>query len=166
MEKQLTRGQLAWLVILRVFIGWHFLFEGLTKVLNPSWSAKAYLLDSKGIFSSFFTGMAGNPSVLGFVDFINEWALVLIGLGLLLGIFARLASTGGIILLALYTMSHPSIIGVQYLMPLEGSYFLIDKNLVELAALGLLFVFPSARYIGMDRYLMKIFPSALTRYII
>ena len=39
------------LVVLRVLIGWHFLYEGISKLINPYWSSAAYLLDSKWIFS-------------------------------------------------------------------------------------------------------------------
>ena len=38
------------LVTLRFLIGWHFLYEGISKLLNPYWSSAAYLLDSKWIF--------------------------------------------------------------------------------------------------------------------
>ena len=166
MENNLTKGQLSWLVVLRIFIGWHFLYEGMIKLLNPSWTAKVYLLDSKGWFGQMFIDMAGNPGLMGGVDFLNKWALVLIGLGLLIGCFTRLSCIGGILLLLLYTMSHPALINVEYQMPFEGSYFLIDKNLVELAGLGVLFVFPTARVIGIDRYLIKIFPAGFNKFII
>lgn len=42
--------QLTFLVILRVLIGWYFLYEGLAKVFTPNWTAFGYLIDSKGIF--------------------------------------------------------------------------------------------------------------------
>jgi len=166
MENNYSKAQLALLVILRIFIGWHFLYEGLVKVLNPNWSATPYLLDSQGLFSKFFINMAANPGLMKFVDFLNEWALVAIGFALLVGCFARLASLGGILLLLLYTMSHPSFIGAQYMMSFEGSYFLIDKNLVELAALAVLFVFPTARIIGIDLLLVKILPASFRKFII
>jgi thiosulfate dehydrogenase [quinone] large subunit len=63
-------------------------------------------------------------------------------------------------------MSHPALIGAEYQMPFEGSYFLIDKNLVELAALAVLFVFPTARVIGIDRYLIKKLPAGFNKFII
>src|SRR5512135_653069 len=135
MENNFSKGQLTWLVVLRIFIGWHFLYEGLVKVLNPNWTASTYLIDSKGWFSHMFVSMAGNPGLMRFVDFLNEWALVVIGLGLLLAFLTRLSCIGGMLLLLLYTMSPPSIIGFEYKLPFEGSYFWIDKNLVELAAL-------------------------------
>jgi thiosulfate dehydrogenase [quinone] large subunit len=166
MENNLTKGQLTWLVVLRIFIGWHFLYEGMIKLLNPNWTAMAYLLDSKGWFGQMFINMAGNPGIMNSVDFLNKWALVFIGLGLLTGCFTRLSCIGGILLLLLYTMSHPALIGAEYQLPFEGSYFLIDKNLVELAALGVLFVLPSARAIGIDRYLIKILPAGFNKFII
>ena len=114
MENKLSEAQLSWLVILRIFIGWHFLYKGLVKLLNPNWTAATYLMDSKGWFGPLFVRMAGNPGLMNVVDFLNEWALVLIGAGLLLGMFSRLSSIGGMILLLLYTLSHPALIGVNY----------------------------------------------------
>lgn len=166
MDNKYSNAQLTMLIVLRVFIGWHFLYEGLVKVLNPDWTAKAYLLDSQGIFSQTFINIASNPEQLKVVDFLNEWALVAIGFALLTGLFSRLASIGGILLLVLYTMSHPSFIGARYMMPFEGSYFIIDKNLVEMAALAVLFVFPTARIIGFDNLLSKLLPVSFRKFIL
>jgi len=134
--------------------------------MNPDWSAKAYLMDSQGIFSQMFINMSSNAGLMKYIDFLNEWVLVLIGLGLLIGIFARLSSIGGIILLFLYTLSHPAFIGADYMIPFEGSYFFIDKNLVELAALAVLFVFPTARIFGIDTILYKVLPASFRKFII
>ena len=166
MENNYSKSQLTLLVILRLFIGWHFLYEGMVKVLNPDWSAKAYLMDSQGIFSRMFINMSSNAGLMKYIDFLNEWALVLIGLGLLIGCFARLSSLGGMILLFFYTLSHPPFLGAEYMMPLEGSYFLIDKNLVELAALAVLFVFPTARIFGIDYLFYKVLPVSFRKFII
>lgn len=166
MENNFSKTQLTWLVILRIFVGWHFLYEGFVKVLNPNWTAASYLMDSKGLFGPMFVSMSGNAGIMSCVDFLNEWALVLVGLGLLLGCFSRLSCIGGILLLILYTMSHPALIGIEYAMSFEGSYFLIDKNLVELAALGVLFTFPTARVIGIDRLLVNVLPDSFKKFII
>lgn len=166
MENNYSKAQQTWLVILRIFIGWHFLYEGMIKVLNPYWTAETYLLDSQGFFSSIFINMANNPNLMKYVDFLNEWALVLIGTGLLLGCFTRISCIGGIALLLLYTLSHPPILSATYMMPNEGSYFLIDKNIIELAGLGVLFVFPTARIIGIDRFLIKVLPAGFRKFII
>jgi len=36
--------------ILRIFIGWHFLYEGLAKLFSP-WSSAGYLMESQWLFS-------------------------------------------------------------------------------------------------------------------
>ena len=147
--------QLWSLVSLRVIIGWHFAYEGVVKLLNPNWSAAMYLADSKGAFAEFFNNMATNPSTMSVVDFVNQWALLLIGLGLIVGAFSRIASICGILLLLLYYLSHPAMLGANYAMPMEGSYLWIDKNIVEMAALFVVFMLPTSHIIGIDRFLKR-----------
>ncbi len=50
---KLTAGQSFGLVLLRILIGWHFLYEGIIKAYNPSWTSKSYLL-SASILKPFF----------------------------------------------------------------------------------------------------------------
>jgi len=147
--------QQAFLVLLRVFIGWHFLYEGLVKAMNPNWSSIVYLMDSKGFMAEFFYSLASNQNVLGAVDFFNTWGLIAIGIGLILGCLTQIATVSGIILLAFYYLSHPSFVGAKYILPNEGSYLYINKTLIELAALAVLFVFPTGKIIGIDRLLFK-----------
>nr|WP_233566970.1 DoxX family membrane protein [Parabacteroides sp. AM58-2XD] len=106
-----TSAQLTAMVVLRLFIGWHFAYEGLVKILNPKWTSLPYLLDSKGFMSDFFAGLASDPAMMNMVNALNEWALLLIGLGLITGAFSKLSSIGAMILLAFYYLSHPSFIG-------------------------------------------------------
>lgn len=145
-----SKTQLTFLVVLRIFIGWHFLYEGITKVINPNWTSMGYLLDSGGPFKGLFTWMAGNPGLVQVVDFLNVWGLVAIGLGLILGLLTRYALFGGIVLLAFYYLSHPPLVGVTYAMPSEGSYLLINKTLIEMAAMFVLLYFPTWRDFGID----------------
>lgn len=147
--------QLFWLVALRVIIGWHFLYEGLVKVVNPNWSSAGYLMDSQGFFSGFFQSLATNQSVLSIVDFMNMWGLVAIGLGLIVGLFSRIALYGGILLLLFYYLSHPPFVGLKYGLPMEGSYLIVNKNLIELAAMIVLLLFPTSKIIGVDRMIFK-----------
>jgi thiosulfate dehydrogenase [quinone] large subunit len=150
-----TKWQLWSLVILRVAIGWHILYEGIVKLLNPNWSSLGYLMDSEGLFSGLFHSLAGNAALLNVMDFINMWGLILIGAGLIVGLFTRVAAIAGMILLAFYYLSHPAIIGVSYAMPTEGSYLWVNKNLIELLTLWVLLLFPTWKIIGMDRFLFN-----------
>ena len=68
----------------RILIGWHFLYEGISKLLAPNWTSLAYLLESHWLFSGFFHWIASNPTILKLVDFLNIWGLIFIGIGLFL----------------------------------------------------------------------------------
>ena len=153
--KNFSKSQTFWLVALRMLIGWHFLYEGVVKVLNPKWTSLGYLMDSQGWFSSMFHSMAGNQSVLNCVNFLNEWGLVLVGLGLILGCLTRVACIGGIAMLCFYFLSHPPFIGSEYMLPSEGSYMWVDKNLIEIAAIAVVYLFPTWHVFGLDRYVFK-----------
>jgi thiosulfate dehydrogenase [quinone] large subunit len=63
-----SRSQLSGLVILRILIGWYFMYEGLAKVFNPNWSSYPYLLDSKGLFAPIFISLTDYP-FLSFAKF-------------------------------------------------------------------------------------------------
>jgi len=153
--KDYARPQLIMLVLLRMAIGWHFLYEGAVKIINPDWSSFGYLMDSKGIFAGLFTSMATHQGVLQVVDFLNMWGLFLIGVGLMLGLFTRLSVICGIVLLSFYFLSHPPLAGIQYIIPQEGSYLLINKTLIEIIALCVLLVFPTGQTAGIDRFFRK-----------
>ena len=150
--------QLTALLILRLVIGWHFAYEGLVKIFNTTWGAAMYLRDSQGFFSRFFIHLA-DSSAMPVVDLLNEWGLLLIGLGLICGAFSRIASICGILLLSLYCLSHPFFVGVQYVMPVEGNYLWIDRNIVEIAALLVTLLLPTSHIIGLDRFIKKYLPK-------
>jgi thiosulfate dehydrogenase [quinone] large subunit len=149
--------QLFWLVTLRVFIGWYFLYEGLAKVLSPKWTAYGYLMDSKGLFAPLFRMIAENPDLMAIADFINIWGLTLIGLLLILGLFEKAGYVGAALLLTLYYLSHPPLLNVAYLLRPEGSYLWVDKNLIMLAATIVLLYFPTSGSIGLDSIMNKKF---------
>lgn len=149
--------QLFWLVTLRVFIGWYFLYEGLAKVLSPKWTAYGYLMDSKGLFAPLFRMIAENPDLMTIADFINIWGLTLIGLLLILGLFEKAGYIGAALLLTLYYLSHPPLLNVAYLLRPEGSYLWVDKNLIMLAATIVLLYFPTSGIIGLDSIMNKKF---------
>jgi thiosulfate dehydrogenase [quinone] large subunit len=150
---RLTPAQNAAIVLLRVLIGWHFLYEGLSKLANPAWSAAGYLSQARGPLSGLFRWMAADPGVLANVNLLNKWGLTAIGLGLVLGCFTRTAAASGILVLLLFYFCNPPFVGYFYSIPSEGSYLVVNKNLVEAAALGVVLLTDSGRVAGIDRIL-------------
>ena len=132
-------GQIFVLTFLRVLIGWHFLYEGLVKLYMPGWTAKEYLLGSVGPFSPVFKSIAQSANILNIVDLLNQWGLVLIGLGLFIGLMSKPVKILGIILLSLYYLAYPPFASLGVNVHVEGSYWIVNKNLIEMAALLVLF---------------------------
>jgi thiosulfate dehydrogenase [quinone] large subunit len=151
------------LVLLRTLIGWHFLYEGLVKLVWPAWtragvplgrfSSAGYLRSSTGPFADAFRAFA-DASWLPWLDLLMAWGLLLIGLGLMLGLFTQLACAGALALLALFYLSWLPTRGV-YEPGTEGNYLLVNKNLVEAAAVFVVLVFRTGRIAGLDLVLAR-----------
>lgn len=143
--------QAAALFMLRLVIGWHFLYEGMVKVFEPNWTSAGYLLESHWILSDFFHWIVAHPQVLRVVDLLNIWGLIGIGLALFLGVLTRWACASGILLLLLYYLANPAVPGHMSETGTEGHYLIVNKNVVEMIALGLLLFFPQSSDWGLGR---------------
>ena len=149
-DGKLSRWQMIAITVLRVAIGWHFLYEGIAKISSPSWSAAGYLKQARGPFAGLFKSLAAQPNLLANADFVTMWGLTLVGLLLILGLFTRLASLGAIGFILLFYLCNPPFVGYFYSIPTEGSYLVVNKNLVELCALVVILVTGSGRFAGLD----------------
>ncbi|NOY37324.1 MAG: DoxX family protein [Chlorobi bacterium] len=150
-----TSWQLIVLISLRILIGWHLLYEGITKLINPNWTSAGFLMESKWILSGFSQWIISNPGILNFVDFLNTWGLTAIGLGLIVGLFTRTAAISGAILLLIYYLNNPPLIGLEYSVPMEGNYLIVSKTLIEAVALFVLVVFPTDSVAGLDVFIYR-----------
>ncbi len=157
--KTLSTFQLTTLVLLRILIGWHMLYEGLAKLLMPNWTSASFLKESQWILSGFSNWILSNDGVLQVVDFMNTWGLIAIGLGLIVGLFTRLAAYAGAFLLLIYYMNNPPLIGLEYSLPSEGNYLIVSKTLIEAAALLFLGSFPTGKFFGLDIYMSRFLKS-------
>ena len=154
---KLSRWPMIAITLLRVFVGWHFLYEGIAKLTSPSWSAAGYLKQARGPFAGFFKWLASQPNLLANADLITMWGLTLVGAFLIVGLFTRLASLGGIALILLFYLCNPPFVGYFYSIPTEGSYLIVNKNVVELCALVVILLTGSGRFAGLDRILHGLF---------
>ena len=97
--------------------------------MNPNWSAAGYLNNAKtfpGLYQWFAS--AGN---IGWINFVNEWGLTLVGAALIFGLLVRWASIGGIFLMILYylpILQFP-IVGPSDLvgLPYQSTIFPFDE---------------------------------------
>jgi thiosulfate dehydrogenase [quinone] large subunit len=141
------------LVILRFLIGWHILYEGIVKLISPQWSSAGFLKQSQWILSGFADWVTSNNEILSVVDFLNSWGLTAIGLGLILGLFTRIASLAGALLLFTYYLNSPPLIGLEYSLPADGNNLIVNKTLIEAVALCVLALFPTGKIVGFDAFM-------------
>jgi uncharacterized membrane protein YphA (DoxX/SURF4 family) len=140
----------AFFALLRIVIGWHFLYEGLIKLMDPSWSARSFLEGSRWILGDFFRWLASGDTIIAIVNYANGYGLTLIGLALIIGLFTRVASWCGATMLLMYYLAYPPFVGYSYGAIAEGNYLIVNKNLIELFALLTLAFTQSGEFFGLD----------------
>ena len=128
------------ITILRVAIGWHFLYEGISKIIQGNWTASSFLLNTSGIFSGLYHCIANSPTLLSISDILNMYGLLFIGLALFIGLFSRVATISGVLLLTLYYFAYPPF-GNPMMNSSDGHLFIVDKLFIEAAALVFLFFY-------------------------
>jgi uncharacterized membrane protein YphA (DoxX/SURF4 family) len=125
---------------LRIVVGWHFLFEGVSKLFNPNWSSASYLMESKWLFAGFFHWLISNNTSLQIVDFLNIWGLIIIGICLFIGLFTRAAGISGALLLLLYYIANPPF--VYSSLPSQSHFYIVNYNFIEALVLIAVATFP------------------------
>lgn len=140
----MTQFQKISLFSLRVTAGWMFFYAGITKVIDPTWSAAGYLSGAK-TFSGFYRFLA-TPEILPAINFINEWGLTLLGVSLIVGIGVRLSSFFGAVLMLLYYFP---ILDFPYPNPHS---FIVDEHIIYIASLFTLGAFRAGRTWGLEHW--------------
>lgn len=138
----MLKTQKITLFLLRISMGWLFFYAGITKILNPEWSAAGYLSNPQ-MFPDFYAWLL-SPSVLPIVNILNEWGLTLIGVALILGAFVRTASILGAAMMILYYLP---ILAFPY--PNTHSY-IVDDHIIYALALLVLAAFHAGRVWGLE----------------
>lgn len=128
------------ITILRVAIGWHFLFEGISKIVQGNWTSSAFLLNTTGFFSGFYHLIASSSVLLMITDMLNMYGLLIIGTALFIGLYSRYAALAGALLLTLYYFAYPPF-GNPIMNASDGHLFMVDKLFIETAALLFLFFY-------------------------
>lgn len=147
------------LVALRMLIGWHFLYEGYYKLMLPGWardghplggwSAAGYLRGAtSGPLAGLFQSLAGSAAG-GWIDVAVPVGLALVGLSLLLGLLTQLGGLGAAGFLTMFYLSAIPTSGAPQ-AGAEGTYLLVNKNLIELVAVVVLLSFRTGRIAGLD----------------
>jgi thiosulfate dehydrogenase [quinone] large subunit len=130
------------LFALRVIMGWTFFYAGITKVVNPNWSVRGFLLygiPEGNPFTPLWTTMANDWAWL--LTPLNQLGLTLVGLALILGVAVRFSAFWGALMMLFYWMAS---------YPFDNA-LLIDYHMVYVFLLFGLGAFGSGRILGLDQ---------------
>jgi len=145
-----------WLFLLRLAMGWLMFYAGITKVLDPEWTAAGYGMSAKTFHGLYeFLVSSGN---IGWIDFINQWGLTLLGISLILGIGVRLSSILGAVLMMFY-----------YFPVLEFPYigthsYIVEEHIIYALVLILFAATRAGRYFGLEEWFGKTFLKKFPKF--
>lgn len=127
---------------LRLSLGGVFLYAGVTKILNPEWTAEGFLKGAQTL-PELYAWFASAENI-AWVNLLNEWGLTLIGVSLILGLWVRWSAFFGAVMMALYYLP-----GLNF--PYAGEHaFLIDEHIVYIFALFTLIFTKAGYFWGLD----------------
>jgi len=162
-----NRSQSITLIVLRTLIGWHFLYEAYFKIMSPAWSrgggpltpwtSAGYLQGASGPLGGIFHRLV-NAGWTVWLDRSVKVALLVIGLSLILGLFTRVGLWLALAMLALFYLLYVPTLGIPQPNN-EGTYLIVNKTLIEAAAVAVLLMFDTGRMAGLDLFLRRKYSS-------
>jgi len=127
---------------LRLSLGWIFLWAGAEKIYleitTGQLATAGYLQFAvRGPFAEFFQSLSGNV----IVDALLVWGLTLVGISLITGLFVRMSSVAGaLIMLSMYLSAFP---------PEHNP--LMDEHIAYIVSFAVLASFKAGRFAGLDQ---------------
>lgn len=140
----MTKYQKITLFLLRVSMGWLMFYAGITKIMDPNWTAVGYLKSAK-TFPGLFAWFA-QPEILPVINFINEWGLLLLGVSLIFGIAVRLSSVLGTGLMMLYYFP---VLAFPYILPHS---YIVDEHIIYVFVLLFFSAIRAGRFWGLENW--------------
>ncbi len=122
----------------------------LQKLLTSEQKSKTIKIDEK------------KPTFIHWINLMTIFGITAIGIGLFLGLFTRVACLGGIAFLAMTYLTIPPFPWLPVPPLNEGNYVFINKNMVEMFGMIVLFTTNSGRWFGLDAILANLLPSCCT----
>lgn len=163
----MNRAQSIALIVLRTLIGWHFLYEAYFKIMSPAWSrggapltpwtSAGYLQGSSGPLAGIFHRLV-NAGWTVWLDRGVKITLLVIGVSLILGIFTRVGLWLALVMLCLFYLLYVPTLGIPQPNN-EGTYLIVNKTLIEAAAVAVLLMFDTGRIAGLDLFLKRRYSS-------
>lgn len=143
--------------LLRLTLAWIFLYSSISKIIANDWTSANFLKEAstlKPLFDWF-----ASPQNIDWVDFLNIYGQLALGIALLLGIFLPVAAIGGVAMMTLYYLA-------QLHFPYVGRgtlFLLIDDHVIYSLCLLLLWKVDAGRYLGLKTKVAQLLGNRLQK---
>ncbi len=133
-------------VLMRLTMGWIFLYSGLDKLIN-GFSASGFLVNAtKGPLGGMFQDLGASATAVNVINPMVVWGEILIGLALVLGVTTRWAAFWGATMMFLFYIAQ---------FPPEHNPFM-EYYLVYILVLGMLGALGAGRILGLDAVIERL----------
>jgi len=128
------------IVLLRVALGWLFLYKGFSAIVDPSWSI-APLIQDPLTFPEFYNTIS-DPLVVAYLSYAIKGLFLIIGGCLILGIGVRTVSFLG---MALMLFFYFPLVQFPYV---KGSYYIVNEHIIYLLLFLYMYFGRAGEYFG------------------
>lgn len=143
----MNRGTRNSILLLRIFVGFLVLYLGIMKMLDLTVQAK-FIFREATIFAPFYQWLLQPYNSL-WLEFIDTWGLMIVGVLLIVGFFTRGASVVGILYMLVYyfALLH---------FPLVGEfYYVVSDHVIYIICFTLFISSRAGEYFGLDGLLRR-----------
>lgn len=141
----IEQGDRKFLLAFRLLMAWTFLYAASHQVLNPKFSAVAFLSHTKTFHDVY--AILARPALDPVLTFLVSYGHLLIGLSLLVGFLVRLSGVAGMFLLMMYWTAHMDWPFIE-----NQNNFIVDYHVVYTVVLLFLVVRGAGRVWGLDAW--------------
>jgi thiosulfate dehydrogenase [quinone] large subunit len=132
------------LILLRVAVGWFFLYQGITAILDPQWSVLPFISNAH-TFPDFYMSMSDSITA-SYISYLIKGLYVLIGACIVSGLFVRVgAFLGALIMLFFYF----PLLQFPYVRYADVTYYIVDYHLMMAILLIYLFAARAGEVFGL-----------------
>jgi thiosulfate dehydrogenase (quinone) large subunit len=139
----------SFILVFRLLMAWTFLYAASHQILNPKFSAAAFLSQTK-TFHNIYAAFTA-PAIDPVLTFLVGYGHLLIGLSLLFGLMVRVSAAFGVALLLIYWTAHMDWPFIE-----NTNNFIIDYHIVYATLCVYLIVQRAGHVWGLDAWAEKL----------
>lgn len=144
MTAVVNRPTKLFLILLRIAVGWFFLYQGITAILDPQWSILPFIANAQ-TFPDFYRAFADFMTA-SYMSYIVKGLYVIVGVLIISGLFVRIGAFLGALLMLFFYFP---LLQFPYVRYANVTYYIVDYHIVMVILLLYLFAARAGEVFGL-----------------